>query len=57
VITVYAVATWSDADGNQYRWPQGTRDNRRSRVLARIARYGIECDPTTLVITHITREA
>lgn len=49
---VVAVARWSagDGSGTTYSWAQATIDNRRSRVLARIARYGIECDPSTLVI-------
>jgi hypothetical protein len=49
----YAVAHWEDEWGNHYTWPQGTIDNRRSRVLARIARYDMACDPDTLVIEQI----
>lgn len=49
------VARWQDEYGNTYEWPQGLADNRRSRVLARIARYGMGCDPTTLTITREAR--
>lgn len=53
---VYAVATWSDEFGTTYEWPQGTVDNRRARVLARIQRFGMACDPSTLVITTTKEE-
>lgn len=36
------IAVWVGESGSTYTWPQGMKDNRRSRVLARIARYGIE---------------
>ena len=35
------VAVWMDAFGATYEWPQATKDNRKSRVLARIERWGI----------------
>ena len=50
--TVKAIATWSDQDGNTYTWPQALADNRRTRVLARIHRFQIPCDESTLVITR-----
>ena len=55
---VYAVATWSaPADpgpGREtFEWPQGCKDNRRARVLARIKAYGMPCDPDTLVIRKV----
>lgn len=53
---IHAIVMWSDESGSTYTWPQAMVDNRRSRVLARIRRYGIPCDPTTVVITHV-REA
>jgi hypothetical protein len=48
---VAAVAVWTDGLAH-YTWPQATVDNRPSRVLARIARFGIPCDPATLVIVR-----
>lgn len=36
-----AIAVWRDEYGSSYRWGQATKDNRRSRILARIDRYGI----------------
>lgn len=48
---IKAVARWSDVGGTTYEWPQGTSDNRRSRVLARIRRFEIPCDESTLKIT------
>lgn len=50
-LPVRAVARWEDQWGNSYEWPQGCVDNRRSRVLARIHRFGIEIDESTLKIT------
>lgn len=50
--TTRTVARWEDEGGSTYEWPQGTVDNRRSRVLARIRRYGIPCVEQTLTITH-----
>lgn len=51
------VARWEDEYGNTYEWPQGLADNRRSRVLARIARRSMACDPRTLTITREARVA
>lgn len=39
---VYAVAVWIGESGSTYTWPQGLKDNRRSRVLARIMRRDME---------------
>lgn len=39
---VYAVALWIGESGSTYTWPQGMKDNRRARVLARIRRYNME---------------
>lgn len=55
---IYAIATWSapayPGPGLEtFEWPQGTKDNRRSRVLARIQSRGIPCDPDTLVIVNV----
>lgn len=50
---VKAIATWLDHDGSDYTWPMATVDNRRSRVLARIVRFNIPCDPTTLTIRKV----
>lgn len=47
------VAVWMDMDGCHYSWPMATKDNRKSRVLARIARFGISCDPATLKIIKV----
>ena len=48
---VQVYAEWRDPDSaTTYSWAQATIDNRRSRVLARIRRYGIPCDEATLVI-------
>ena len=48
---VRAVAVWCSREEGSIRvWPQAHADNRRSRVLARIARYEFPCDPDTLVI-------
>lgn len=51
-----AVAHWDDEFGCHYSWAQATKDNRRSRVLARIKRMGIPCDPQTLVIRPYPKE-
>jgi hypothetical protein len=48
-----AIAQWQDRDGCFYSWLQSTVDNRRSRVLARIRRFGIPCDEPTLTITKV----
>lgn len=50
------VAQWDDEFGCHYSWAQAARDNRRSRVLARIKRMGIPCDPQTLVIRPYPKE-
>lgn len=50
---IYAIARWDDEYGCHYAWAQGTKDNRRSRVLARIKRYNIPCDPSTLQIIKV----
>ena len=50
--TVHAVAIWSDVSDSVHLWPQAIADNRRSRVLARINRYGIPCDADTLIIVR-----
>jgi len=52
----YAVAYWEDEYGCTYEWPQGMKDNRRSRVLNRIRRYGMAIDESTLVIHHIPKD-
>lgn len=48
---VRAVAFWSSADGSTAQWPQATVDNRRSRVLGRIAALLGE-QPDDLVIVR-----
>lgn len=49
---VRAVAVWVGESGSVYFWPQAMVDNRRSRVLARIARMeGME-QPVRLHIIH-----
>jgi hypothetical protein len=48
-----AIVQWQDRDGCFYAWRMATVDNRRSRVLARIRRFGIPCDESTLVITKM----
>jgi hypothetical protein len=48
---ITAVAVWTDGYC-QYTWPQTAADNRPARVLARIARYGMPCDPSTLMVVR-----
>lgn len=55
---VYAVAVWTSPaypgpGVETHEWPMGTRDNRRSRVLARIRARGIPCDEDSLVIVNV----
>jgi hypothetical protein len=51
-----AVAFWTGPDdGDRHVWGQATADNRPARVTARIARWDIAFDPTTLVIAHRPR--
>lgn len=45
-----AVAEWDDPDGTHYVWPQALVDNRRSRVLRRIERFGMSIEPGSLVV-------
>jgi hypothetical protein len=53
-IIIRAIARWSEPEGGStFEWPQATVDNRRSRVLARIERFGIPCDPETLIIERV----
>jgi hypothetical protein len=49
--TILAVAVWRDASGSVTEWPQATRDNRHSRVIARINRWMGE-SPRNLRIFH-----
>lgn len=54
---VQAVAHWVGESGSTYVWPQATTDNRPSRVLARIRRFGMEePEPGTLVIVHFAQQ-
>lgn len=47
----HAVVLFATRDGSIHRWPQGTRDNRPARVLARIhSRLGIPLDDLTAVV-------
>lgn len=47
---IRVIATWRDSVGNTYEWPMATVDNRRERVLARIHRFQMGCDESTLEI-------
>lgn len=47
------VAVWIGESFSTYVWPLATVDNRRSRVLARIERFGME-RPVRLVIFRVT---
>ena len=49
------VAFWQGDRGDTYVWGHATVDNRRSRVLARIAWYGDDCLPDTLVLVNRPR--
>jgi len=51
--SVRAIAEWVDEYGNTHCWPMATADNRRSRVLARIARFQIPIIPESLLITNL----
>jgi hypothetical protein len=55
---VYAVAVWTSPaypgpGVETHEWLMATKDNRRSRVLARIRSRGIPCDEETLVIVNV----
>jgi hypothetical protein len=55
---VHAIAIWTSPafpgpGVETYEWAMATRDNRRSRVLARIRSRGIPCDEETLVIVNV----
>jgi hypothetical protein len=47
-----AVAFWLDEFGDAHEWGQATVDNRRGRVLQRMARYGFKHAGGTLEIVH-----
>ena len=55
---VYAIAVWTSPafpgpGVETHEWHMGTKDNRRSRVLARIKSHGIPCDPSSLVVVPV----
>lgn len=55
---VYAIATWTSPafpgpGVETHQWYLPTKDNRPSRVLARIQSRGMPCDPDTLVVVHV----
>lgn len=55
---VHAVAVWTSPaypgpGVETHEWLMATKDNRRSRVLARIRSRGIPCDEETLVIVNV----
>lgn len=53
---LWRVAAWIDEAGNTYVWPQHTADNRRSRVVARMARYELDT-PRALATLRLYRSA
>lgn len=56
--SVHAIAVWTSPaypgpGVETHEWHMTTKDNRRSRVLARIKAHGIPCDPSTLVVVPV----
>lgn len=49
------VVEWKDEHGNSYIWPHSMSESsmRRDRVLARMARFGMDVDESTLRIWKV----
>lgn len=55
--SIRAYAVWGDGFGSTFVWPQACVDNRRERIIARMERFGMTADLSTLRVFRTRAEA